>query len=152
MKINHAIREYSNSANNNSTCNELLGLMVELCFVQGIAEARILSWASAKSIDAVVVENSNLAKIFYRLRMKVLPLDQIIPYQLMFLKETEGNKNRFSRYISFQLLNSIAFYIFIGKEIEEGQLPMTPIVMTDKSGKRIVPQGNPKYMVSEEHL
>jgi hypothetical protein len=69
MKINQAIREYNNnnnnsSGNNNSTCNELLGLMVELCFVQGVAEARILSWASAESIDAVVVENSNLAKIF----------------------------------------------------------------------------------------
>jgi hypothetical protein len=72
----------------------------------------------------------------------------------MILKETEGNYLFIFCFLICLKLNCFLYFYRKRnkKEIEEGQLPMTPIVMTDKSGKRIVPQGNPKYMVSKGTL
>jgi hypothetical protein len=101
IRINQALREYQSSAHASTSKNSssssgndgILGLMVDLCYVNNLREAKIISWASQECIDALVVEQSALATQLYRNGIKALPLDQIIPFQF---QDSQGTR----RYLS----------------------------------------------------
>ncbi len=61
----------------------LEGLVVELGCVNQETEAKILSWCAGSMMDAMVVKSSKEGKLLYEeKKIKVIPLDQIIPFKV----------------------------------------------------------------------
>lgn len=70
---------------------DIVGQVVDLGFVEDPIEAQVLSWASYSMIDAIVVHDTETAIKLYEDKVKVIAIDQILPYQIT---DKVNNKKR----------------------------------------------------------
>ena len=73
----------SKPANNLLLGKNTIGLVVEIGYVDDEVDSRILSWAAANYLDAMVVEDSKTAKELYNSGVKSWAIDQINPFEIM---------------------------------------------------------------------
>ena len=59
-----------------------VGLVVDLCYVDDLQEAKILSWAAAANIDTMVVKNMDTARLLFEKGVKAWALNQIFNYKV----------------------------------------------------------------------
>jgi hypothetical protein len=62
---------------------DIMGQVVDLAAVEDPTEAQILSWACYHMIDAVVVNDTETALKLYDDKVKVMSIDQIVPFQVV---------------------------------------------------------------------
>ena len=60
----------------------IIGMIVDLGFVDDINNARILSWAAQSNMKSVVVENFDLSKKLYRRGVRSWAINGILPFEI----------------------------------------------------------------------
>lgn len=61
---------------------DVIGVVVDLAYIDDPNEAEIISWAAGSMMDAVVVPDTKTAKELFSRKVKVISLDQIIPFKI----------------------------------------------------------------------
>ncbi len=93
------------------TGKDIIGQIVELAYVEDLNEAHIMSWASTSLIDAIAVHDTTTALQLYEDKVKVISLDQIVPFQLYDKKVDKKRLVNTTLYLFVCLSYRITFFV-----------------------------------------